>query len=671
MAMEAQASPADLLGKHQSRMRGWMLGGTETDQSHPSFEKHTHPWYLVIWLTGVDYFSTLGYQPGIALLAAGMLSPIATAILVLVTLGCALPIYSQVASRSFVGQGSIAMLENLVPGWWGKLFVLVLLGFAATDFVITMTLSAADAAEHAVKNPLLHPYVGDAKMLLTLFLLLCLAMVFLRGFSEAIGLASAVAIPYIALNVIVLARCLMEIAAHPELLSHWRSGLTAHGDWTGIILASTIVFPKLALGLSGFETGVSVMPLIRGDEQDKRDLPTVRIRNTRKLLTSAAVLMSVLLLISSFVTTLLIPEHDYREGGPASGRAIAFLAHQLMGPVFASIYDFVTILILWFAGASAMAGLLNLVPRYLPRFGMAPAWVAYSRPLVILLFGINVAVTVVFRADVDKQGGAYATGVLVLMLSAAVAAALALRSGPGKSLALSAYCWVVALVFAYTLVANVIERPDGVIIASIFISFILLVGAISRYQRATELRVIGLEFADAESKRLWDSIANCQVDLAPYTPGAAEQRARVAEKIRENYKSAGPFAFINVELLDNRSEFISPLRVHVERDCDNYLVYVSQAVATANAIAYLSEQLKPRNVFLELSRRNVTTQAIRFLLFGEGEVGLQVYNILLRLWESQPLDEPRPNLFLMSTAQKTDPQQPRPAGETAVSAPAR
>ena len=252
-------SPADLLGKHQSSMRGWLLRGSETDQAQPSTEEHTHPWYVVIWLTGVDYFSTLGYQPGIALLAAGMLSPIATAILVLVTLACALPIYSQVASRSFVGQGSIAMLENLVPGWWGKLFVLVLLGFAATDFVITMTLSAADAAEHAVHNPILHPYLGDAKVVLTLLLLALLAAVFLRGFSEAIGLAAGVAIPYILLNVIVLGRCIQEIAAHPELLIHWRAGLSARSDWTGLVLASAIVFPKLALGLSGFETGVSVM----------------------------------------------------------------------------------------------------------------------------------------------------------------------------------------------------------------------------------------------------------------------------------------------------------------------------------------------------------------------------------------------------------------------------
>src|SRR5215468_12002687 len=200
---------------YRSGFGKWLQRGEPIDE-HAGAET-THPWWKVIWLTGVDYFSTLGYQPGIALLAAGALAPFATGVLVLVTLLGALPIYAQVARRSYAGQGSIAMLENLLPGWNGKLLVLALLGFAATDFVITMTLSAADAAKHAVENPFLQPVLGERQMLVTLAILILLASVFLKGFSEAIGLSAAAGLPYLALNFVVLVRCIWEVIAHPTL----------------------------------------------------------------------------------------------------------------------------------------------------------------------------------------------------------------------------------------------------------------------------------------------------------------------------------------------------------------------------------------------------------------------------------------------------------------------
>src|SRR5262245_42904351 len=629
----------------------WLSRGESVD-GHGGHEIATHPWWKVIWLTGVDYFSTLGYQPGIALLAAGAVAPIATVILVLVTLFGALPVYAQVAGRSYAGQGSIAMLENLLSGWKGKGLVLVLLGFAATDFVITMTLSAADAAKHAIENPFFHPVLGEHQILVTLAILTVLAAVFLKGFHEAIGLAAAAAVPYLALNLVVLGRGALEVMAHPTVLAGWRSALTAQGSFPLLITGALLVFPKLALGLSGFETGVSVMPLIDGGEAERGHssrtggIPMGRVANTRKLLLSAAVIMSGMLILSSFVTTLLIDTADYAEGGQASGRAIAFLAHRYLGSAFGTVYDVSTILILGLAGASAMAGLLHLIPRYLPRFGMAPRWAALSRPLVLALFVVNVIITLIFRAGVEAQSGAYATGVLVLILSAAFAATLALWRERRWGLAL--YTGLVCLVFAYTLVDNCVERPDGLIIGTVVTVVLMLVCALSRSIRSVEIRVPHGYFTDAESRRLAPELTGKKVHVIPITTSSADARRRKRAEVARHYNVRGPFLFLHVNLLDNRSEFAAPLEVSFRREGDDYVGEVFGAIAIANTIAYVSEVLDPISIFIGLTRRNLMAQAIRYLVFGEGETGLMVYTILLRYWESTPEEDVRPLIFLMS-----------------------
>ncbi|HVF27402.1 MAG TPA: hypothetical protein VM943_04105, partial [Pyrinomonadaceae bacterium] len=379
-----------------SRFKRWLLKGQVKEMEGPherEGQHHEHSWWKVMCLTGVDYFSTLGYQPGIAALAAGALSPIATLVLVLLTLFGALPMYNRVAAESPHGDGSISMLENLLSRWKGKLFVLALLGFVATSFIITITLSAADATAHIVENPYAPDFLHH-RIAVTLALIAALGLVFLKGFNEAIGIAVVLVIAFLLLNVIVIGTGFYEIATHPEVLSNWKDALfRSHSNPAMMVVAALLLFPKLALGLSGFETGVVVMPLVKGDATDNEERPEGRIRNTRKLLASAALIMSVFLISSSIITTTLIPAEEFRpantpgfppEAGEANGRALAYLAHTYLGDIFGTIYDLSTIFILWFAGASAMAGLLNIVPRYLPRYGMAPDWAKATRPLVLV-----------------------------------------------------------------------------------------------------------------------------------------------------------------------------------------------------------------------------------------------------------------------------------------------
>ncbi len=574
-------------------------------------------------LTGVDYFSTLGYQSGIAFLAAGFLSPVATLVLVLVTLFAALPVYNRVAAASPYGQGSIAMLEKLFPGWTGKVFVLVLLGFATTDFIITMTLSAADAADHFVHNPYT-PHSLQNQMNVTLFLLAILGAIFLKGFKEAIDIAVVLVGIYLALNLIVTLVALVHVLLHPHLVLNWKNTISAqHGSLLSIIGISVLLFPRLALGLSGFETGVSVMPLVESENLE------ARISNTRRLLKTAALIMSGFLMATSIVTTLLIPAADFNEGGPANGRAMAYLAHQYLGNGFGTLYDLSTILILAFAGASAMAGLLNLIPRYLPGFGMAPEWARASRPLVLVFLSVAFAVTRLFNANVDAQGGAYATGVLVLITSAACAVTIAARTVLSR-LALG----VVSLIFIYTTLVNIYERPEGLKISCIFVFTMVFLSLVSRAFRSTELRIT-VEL-DAQAQALLAESANQTVRLIAWNPhNTSRDREQAKMELRELHGLAHDESiyFIEVERGDT-SDFTETIAIQGSREGSNRVLH-ARCAAVANAIAALLIQLKKTTgsipqVYFHWTDVDPIINLLRFVFLGEGDTAPLTHEILRR-----------------------------------------
>jgi hypothetical protein len=576
-------------------------------------------------LTGVDYFSTLGYQSGIAFLAAGFLSPVATLVLVLVTLFAALPVYNRVAAASPYGQGSISMLEKLFPGWTGKVFVLVLLGFATTDFVITMTLSAADAAAHLIHNPYCPPALRN-QMTVTLLLLAILGAVFLKGFKEAIRVAVVLVGIYLALNAVVSIVGVFHVLQQPRLVLDWKRALfTQHGSLLSIIGLSCILFPRLALGLSGFETGVAVMPLIKSDTLE------TRIANTRRLLKTAALIMSGFLIATSFTTTLLIPAADFKEGGPANGRAVAYLAHQYLGSAFGSLYDLSTILILAFAGASAMAGLLNLIPRYLPGFGMAPEWARASRPLVLVFVTVAFTVTRLFHANVDAQGGAYATGVLVLITSAAFAVAVAARTVLAR-IALGLVC----VIFIYTTLVNIYERPEGLKISCIFVFTMIFLSLTSRAFRSTELRITGVEL-DAPAQALVAESAHKTMHLIAWNPRDSylHDREQVKAKLHHMYGLApdAEIYFVQVERGDT-SDFTEYLQVYGLREEENR-IFQARSAAIANSIAALLiylEQATGRipHVYFHWTDVNPVINIMRYIFLGEGDTAPLTHEVLRR-----------------------------------------
>ena len=651
LVMPAQVPSPATQNEPSSPATRWLLEHRVQPVGPESREEHAKPqaWWKVMCLTGVDYFSTLAYLPGIAALAAGVLSPLATLLIVALTLLGMLPMYSRVARESPHGQGSVAMLEDLMPFWRGKVFVLILLGFVATSWIITITLSAADASVHVLESPIFPDGLHGYAVVITIALLLVLGGVFLLGFSEAVGVAIPLVAVFLVLNAVVVVRGFVEVFTTDGALATWTAALSDSGGLGGAIGPAVIAFPLLVLGLSGFETGVSMMPLVAAKGETTGDKLRSRIRNTRKLLAGAAVIMSVYLLTTSFVTTVLIPAEEFKAGGQANGRALAYLAHDLFGDVFGTVYDISTILILWFAGASAMAGLINIVPRYLPSYGMAPEWGRAVRPVVLVYTLICIVITVAFGADVNAQAGAYATGILAMMVSAAVAVTISAYRHRQKRAAVGSA--VLTLILSYALVQNIIEKPDGIAISGLFILGIIVVSLVSRVSRTTELRVEHIEFDHAAREFIETSIANDgALNIIANKPQAGDEEEYAAKEAEQRSMNPVPgradVLFFEVEIGDP-SDFSEVLRVRGVTIGD-YRILRATSPAAPNAIAAVLLALRDAtgvrpHCFFEWSEGSPVAHLVRYLLLGRGDTPPVVREIIRKV---EPDPQRRPGIHV-------------------------
>lgn len=660
----------------------------------------TYAWWIILCLVGLDYFSSLAYLPSIATTyAEGVrdLAPLTGVGVALVTLLAALPAYWYVVGRSPHGKGGIGLLEQRTEGWSGKLLVLVLLGFLATDFVLTRTLSVSDAATHVIKNPYYEQlawgretfralFQGDwgarlqellkEQLVVTIVLSISafglyhyLIHTLSRGF---VSLAVMIVVGYLVCNGIVILSGLLYLQENPQLIREWQARLLEQLGETRfegrsalgmMLLLALKAFPPMAIGLSGFELTMASAPSVTGGAADTEARPSGRIWRTRLLMVVAAGIMCLFVLGANFVVALLVPQGALHGPEGIEHRALSYLAHgnrlsdeafginvnPIFGPMFGTIYDVSTVLILILAGAGATISMKDLVPDFLSRFGMQLSWAHRIGVITHLFNGVILLVAIAFKANVTDQLWAYATAVLALLFGASLAALLDVKARFGRRVVgwlLRLPMMLITLLFLAMGVLIIFQRPVGVGIALLFVLVVLFTAILSRWLRSTELRFEGFEYADEQSRQRWEEICKLEFQvLVPNDPRQSTICEKEAEiRSRHRIPRETPILFIEVEVGDPSDFYHRPMLKIVKDEEGREIIRVSQATSVAHVLAAVGLAFKevgnPPEFYFKWSSLSPMEATLNFLLLGQGNIPFLV-RTLLRKAEPMPSRRPR------------------------------
>jgi hypothetical protein len=470
---------------------------------------------------------------------------------------------------------------------------------------------------------------------------------------------------------VVIASGAAHLVRHPELVQSWldvvfqtndrSSGAFAaapnHWLWTWLRIGLWS-FPQVALGLSGFEMILAVAPQVRGGTGRDASSIAGRIRNSRKLMVTAAAIMAIYLLGAVFVTTLLVPHGELCADGAAQHRALAYIAHgsplvhqtseselsPLFGHDFGDWFDLSTVIVLCLAGASVTLGLQNMLPHYLNRLGMEVSWAGKVGVILLVLNVIVLLVTVVFQASPSSQQWAYATSVLVLLAGAALAAAKDLQHLETRGARRAFWVALFALAGGFFLSMTgltVLINHSGLSIASSFVLAILVTSIVSRWIRSTELRFEGFEFADAAVEQRWQELRTSGPKvLVPHRPGLislAEKNEALRREFRCN--PATPMIFIEAVLGDPSNFYQQPF-MKIEREGSLEVIRVSRCVSISHVLATICLELcrdggEPPEIIFGWSNEPPLAANLNFLLLGEGNIPWMVKELVRKAMPEQ------------------------------------